>query len=253
MLILNGQLYEPGAPETTLLNRSFKYGDGLFETIRVYKGKALFIENHLERLFRGMAVLELEFDSFGFEQELRTQFRRLIAINKIQNEGKLRLHIYRSGGGAYSPLDHKPYYLIEGYSLKSDMYASDSTATLIPYKEVAVPNNILSPFKTANSLPYVLAGIHAQKHDFDDAVLFCEGNVSETASSNIFVVQNQKIFTPPLSSGCVDGIIRKQILDLAEQLKLSCSEKKLKHKDLIQSDEIFITNSLRRCFSSEAI
>ncbi|MCB0837836.1 MAG: aminotransferase class IV [Bacteroidetes bacterium] len=245
MLILNGKLLDPGSNEDHFLNRSFKYGDGIFETIRIYQGRVLFIDDHLNRLTEGMKVLQFEFLENEFQKELKEKIEHLKVLNGISNHGRIRIQVYRTGPGAYTPIELSPSYLIEGYSLKTDYFNSDTTVSLTPYQDISLQHNILSPYKTSNALPYVLAGHYADQNGFDDAVLFSDGQVCETAGSNIFIVHNQKIFTPPLSSGCVDGIMRRKIFILANQLKLTCTEKKLKGKDLSQADEIFLTNSLR--------
>lgn len=245
MIILNGKLYEPGAPEASALNRSFKYGDGLFESIRIHQGKPIFLVQHLVRLVSGMKVLKMKFHEDEFQAKIREEITRLTDINGIQKEGRVAVHVYRSGEGKYAPLRHEPYYLLEGYSLKDDLYNSSTSVTLTAFHDIPLVHSVLSPFKTANALPYVLGAIHAESTGFDDAVLFCDGYVADTAGANIFVVKSQKIQTPPLSSGIVDGIMRRQVLLLAEELRLSISEKKLKPRDLNQADEIFLTNSIR--------
>ncbi|MDX2247660.1 MAG: aminotransferase class IV [Bacteroidia bacterium] len=245
MIILNGKLYEPGSPEATLLNRSFRYGDGLFETLRVYNGKPLFTDLHLERMTRGMKALGFIFQPELFTQTILSEIQRVMEINGIENQGKVSVHIFRAGEGSYKPASRSPYYLIEGYSVKDDYFQSKVSCSLTEYKDISLNFNALSAYKTTNALPYVMAAMYAQDKGFDDAVLFCDGYVSETAGTNIFMVEKQKIFTPPLSSGCVDGIMRKQVIKLMRELKLNFAEKKLRSKDFLQADEIFLTNSVR--------
>ena len=245
MLILNGQLYEAGAPELSLLNRSFKYGDGLFESIRIYNGRALFLAAHLERLMKGMQRLQFEFDPETFAQTLQEEIGRIVEVNAMEQHGRIRLHVYRAGGGAFLPLDLKPYYLVEAYSLKTNYYKTPHPITLADFHEISLSGNPLSGIKTANSLPYVLGAISAQKKGFDEALMFHGNRVAETHQANIFMVKQRKVFTPSLKSGCLEGIMRGHIFRFCEELKLVCKEKNLKAKDLLGADEIFVTNTIR--------
>ena len=161
MLILNGQVLEPGAPEVSLLNRSFKYGDSLFETIRVYEGKPLFMTHHLERLTDGMKVLRFAFEPERFAQHITLEVQRIIDTNQVLAHGSVRLQVFRSGGGTYRPLQHEPYYLLEAHSLKDDPFKFTSSVALVAYRDASLHFDALSRFKTGNALPYVLAAIYA--------------------------------------------------------------------------------------------
>ena len=245
MLIINGQLFEPGAPEVTLLNRSFHYGDGLFESIRIYNGKPLFLEDHLRRLTEGMDYLRFQFEADKWKAILKEEISRCIVVNQIAAQGRLRLHIYRAGPGAYTPLENKPYYLIEGYSLKTDYFNSEVGISLTDFPEPLIYHTPLSAFKTANALSYVLAGLHAQREGYDEALLSGKNGIAEASSANLFIVHQQKLITPPLNSGCLPGIMRKKIIMLAEKLKIPFLVRKVRSKDLLQADEIFLTNAIR--------
>ncbi|MEZ4688366.1 MAG: aminotransferase class IV [Bacteroidia bacterium] len=103
----------------------------------------------------------------------------------------------------------------------------------------------LSGLKTLNALPYIMAGRYARQKGYDDAVIFSNGKVSETSRANLFVIKNKKVLTPPLSSCCLNGVMRKQIFKVCFQLKVQIKEQQLSSKDLLQADELFLTNSVR--------
>ena len=247
MILLNDIPYQAGAPEVSLLNRSFKYGDGLFESIRVYQGKALFVDDHIARLFEGMTALGFDFDNDQWKYRINEAITKAIQLNKILAHGRLRLHIYRSGTGTYAPLDNRPFYLLEAYTIKDDYYdpANQSAIKLIDYKDVPLAYSQFSGFKTASCLPYIQAARHARAKGVDDVVLFNGRKVSETSSANIFCVKKRKIYTPSLKSACLNGIMRKQLISLCKKLKLSVKIGRLHAKDLRKADELFITNSIR--------
>lgn len=245
MIVLNSQVYEPGAPEITLLNRSFKYGDGLFETIRVYQGKALFVEDHLDRLIGGMQYLRYQFDAGEWREKMTAEITRIILLNKITEHGRVRLQVYRSGAGAYQPVSRKPFFVVEGFSLKSDFYESDVSLSVTDFVDISLTFSGITRFKTANSLPYILAAIHAEEEGFDEAFLYCDGYLSEASAYNVFLVRQKKIVTPPLTSACLEGVMRKQVIRLCGELKIPIKEKRLSPKSLLQADEVFLTNSVR--------
>jgi len=245
MLIVNGKALEAGSPETSLLNRAFKFGDGLFEEIRVFKGKALFADAHISRMMEGMVCLKFDFEKEPWKTEIIAALERSIELNKITSNGRLRLHVYRSGTGAFAPLTHHPFYMLEGYSLKDNYFESQVQTTLTDYTEVLLAPGILSKFYAGNSLPLTLAAIHAKALGFEEAVLYSPQGVSMTSTGNLFIVKQQKLLTPGLDSACVAGIMRAKMLSLCQELKIPVMQKKLKRKDLEKADEIFVCNEIR--------
>lgn len=253
MLILNGHALEAGAPEITLLNRSFKYGDGLFETLRVYEGRVLFVEQHLRRLATGMARLGFAYDPATWLPQIEAQLQHSLRLNAITAHGRLRLHVYRAGPGAYAPLEDTPYYLIEGYALKYDPYQAPSPQRLTVYADWPLRPTPLSGCKTAAALPYVLAARHARQQGADQALLLNGDHVVEADSSNVFLVVNRQLITPPLSLGGLPGIMRETVLKLARQVKVPVQEKKFRLREVRQAEEVFLTNTIRGLQPAQAL
>lgn len=243
MILHNGTLIEEGAPDLNLLNRAFKYGDGLFESTRVLNGRPILWKEHVQRLRAGMSALGLEAED-DFEEKLSQDCLQLIEENGITEYGRLRLTVYRGGTGAYLPTDNHVNYLIEAYALK-DNPGNNAAISLCDYTDWSLAANPLTGLKTLNALPYVLAARHARSQGFDDAVMYSGGKVSETSSANIFIVKNKRLLTPPLSACCLDGVMRKQIFAMCSELKVGIKESNLSRKDLLQADEMFVTNSVR--------
>jgi len=244
MIIYNGELHNPEYFPIPFANRSFKYGDGLFETILIRKGKSVFLDEHLNRLFAGMRIFQLEFSPVIFRRILEGEIQRIIRANNIQENGRMRVHVFRNGQGAYLPTTNTPNYLIEATTIP-DPFADLYSVSLIGYPSIPLQPSPLSGFKTANALPFTLAALYAQQKNFDRALLFSNGYVSEAHNANIFIVRKQKVYTPPLGAACIDGIMRRYIFDLCNQLRISCSEKWIKEKDIYKADEIFLTNSIQ--------
>ncbi|MCI4670576.1 MAG: aminotransferase class IV, partial [Bacteroidia bacterium] len=242
MYLFNGEIKQG----EELLNRAVKYGDGLFETIRIYEGKILFWEKHMDRLRRGMEILKLQANVDLFALLLLKNVQFLIKEKEINGHGRARIQIYRKGKGAYSPIDREPGYLIEVYPFDGNTYQSLYPVNLCTYDEFRLSPSPLNGCKTSNALPYILASMYAQDEGFEDALLFTlDGYVSEASSSNIFFIQNKKLYTPPLSTFCLDGVMRSNIIQLASELKISLYEKKFKLNELKKAEAIFLTNTIR--------
>lgn len=245
MLLLNGTPYAPDSPEFPLLNRSFRYGDGLFETIRVFQGQPLFLKDHFARLQRGMDLLGLRYDPEAYPLQLRQHLRRAIEVNRIDHHGRLRLHVYRAGEGAYRPLSDEPHSLIEAYPLAEDTYAQATGLSLGIFPDWELRPTPLSACKTANALPYVMAARYAREQGWDEALLWGSEGLAEASASNLFVVKHRQILTPPLSSGCLPGTMRQVVMRVAQEVRIPMKEKKLGRRDLKQADEVFLTNAIR--------
>ncbi|MEM6261187.1 MAG: aminotransferase class IV, partial [Bacteroidota bacterium] len=246
MVLLNGQPLSSYEPEDLLLNRSFKYGDGLFESGRIYQGDWLFEDQHYHRLLNGMEALSFEFDQTDFRFQLQTWVRKAIESFPAQSHLRIRVQVFRSGAGAYQPAASGPVCVVEVRPLKGkEVYEALDPVSLVDYTEVLLQHSPLSGYKTSNALPYVLAARHAQLSGADHSVMYCDDYVSEADSANLFVVRKKQVATPLLEFACLDGVMRKQVIRMCETLKLSCQEKPLTAADLRAADEIFLTNSVK--------
>jgi branched-subunit amino acid aminotransferase/4-amino-4-deoxychorismate lyase len=223
-------------------NRAFRYGDGLFETIRMFEGKLPFWSYHWERLFAGAQYLKF--------QKLKDASFYKNEIQKLCSEKgnwRIRFSLFRKDGGLYTPLDFETDFLIETSPLETNHFELNTQGLKVDLCDtLTIPRHPLSNFKTINSLPYVLAGIYKKEKELDDCILLNDkGKLVEASSSNIFILKNKKLFTPPLSSGCKDGTMRKVIMGLAPELDLEVLEKNLSPKKLIKADEIWLTNAVQ--------
>lgn len=245
MLIMNGKVLEAGAPETNLLNRGFKFGDGLFVEMRIFKAKVLFLEDHLSRILEAMQLLKFAFNKADWKKEIEEALLKSIEINQIDQNGRIQLHIFRSGIGAFQPLSNEAAYLLEAYALKDDYFSSYLPVSLCDYPDMLLASGTLSPFYCANTLSLSLAAIYAKEEGFDHALLYGGQGPSMTSFGNVFLVKQKKLITPSLATSCVDGVMRSKILELCKGLKIPVQEKKIRPKDLLQADEIFIVNELR--------
>lgn len=245
MYSFNGQLFTLPQDGMPLASRSFKFGDGVFESIRVYRKRPLFLEDHWARLQMGMDALGIMYER-NWQTNLTDWVYQLIEALAITSHGKLRVQAFRKGEGTYLPQQDAVQFYLEGGSLKDDYYLSHAPMSLTTYRDWPLVPHPLMGCKTANSLPYIMAAKDAKARGFDEAVLFhLDGQLAEASSANVFYIYQKKLYTPPLSSGCLDGVMRKQVFGLAEEIKLPLIEKKSRAKDLMQADEVFLTNTIR--------
>jgi len=246
-IIFNGRYITEKNISECFSNRAFLYGDSLFETVRVHNRKILFFEQHLNRLTNGMKVLKYNIpEKFNDKSHLENEIINLLNRNKIFGAARIRITVFRKSGGLYTPQTNDINYIISASNINTKNFELNKTGfTISIFNEIKKPINIFSSFKTANSLIYTLAGIYKNKIGVDDCLILNKRNeICESISSNIFIVKNKTLITPPLNSGCIDGIMRKVLLNSAEKLKIKITEQTLKENDLLQAEEIFLTNSI---------
>lgn len=242
----NGELIPAYSKVLTIANRSFRYGDGLFESMRLVNGQLKFPDLHVSRLQAGMKGLKIEGYSQLDEWFLKDKVADLAMRNKIKN-GRIRFTVYRDAEGLYTPSQNKMGYCMEIEPIEGTAYELNNRGLIMDiFTEVTKPINSISNLKTCNSLPFVLAGIFKSQNKLDDAfILNQNGFLCEAISANIFVWYQNHLYTPALSEGCVDGVMRKTVISLALQQGLPVTEAQLNPHILYEADEVFLTNATR--------
>lgn len=230
-------------------NRAFLYGDGLFETMHALGSGVQFFYEHIERLIRSMKVLKMEvpvrfsIDTLGLQKEIS----KLLTKNRIYKGGRVRLTVFRQSGGFYSPETNEINYLIQAEHLKHDQYVLNSKGFIIDiFEDVQKPVNIFSGLKITSSIFYVMAGIFKSDNKLDECLIINDKrNIVEGISANIFIVKENNIYTPSLKSGCLDGIMRKKIIDIAKSEGMTVFDDiPVQLADIMTADELFFTNAI---------
>jgi len=243
----NGQYFSDSEFIFSSTNRAFRYGDGLFETMKMVNGKVLFFKDHYQRLNSGMKYLRMVVDKQGFsEQSLLKEIIALSEKNKTSKSCIVRLQVFRNSEGKYTPTKNDCSFIIETEPIKNISYIfNDKGLKLGLFNEEVKQVSYLSNIKTCNSLIYILAGIYKSENKFDDVlILNNKGTISEAISSNIFIVKNNEFITPPINDGCIDGIMRKQIIGILKSNKKKITESSLTVDHLLKADETFLTNTV---------
>lgn len=240
----NGELIDVEDAQFGIENRAFRYGDGLFETIRYQNGKLLFWEDHYYRMMGGMCLLRMDIPIHWNMEYIEEELQSLIAANDASAAMRIRLSVFRNDGGLYTPEDRGAQFLAECVALDSDQYEwSDEQVDVDIFYDHRKGVSDISNAKTNNCLIYTLAGIYRKENGLNDAILINSDNkLVEAVSSNLFLIKDDVFMTPPLSDGCVEGIMRKQIIKLAGELGKKVEEKSLTSFDMTKADEVFLTN-----------
>jgi len=241
--LLNKQLVEADSHLFSATNRAFQYGDGVFETMKVAEGNINFYSDHYLRLTNAMHLLKLSFTEDFDRDHLHDSIQYLLSKNQLSS-ARVRLTVFREGTGFYLPEKHNASWHMLCSPLNTSIPAKGLSLGL--YEEVHKAPGKFSNLKTLNALPYVLASIYASEHGFDDVfILNTSRKVIESVNCNIFVVSGSSVFTPPLSDGCLDGVMRKNIIRKAHENGVVIIEKSLDVSDVSNADEILLTNVIR--------
>lgn len=245
--IFNGHFISIYEPAISFTNRAFRYGDALFESIRVSNGEIMFLPDHIARIKLGMTVLRMNVPAEFKTENIKEMIQVLLLKNNLKQDARVRLTVLRNEGGYYAPETNDISFLIETETLLHKGYELNQKGLWVDiYAEIRKQINKLSTIKSTNALYYVMAGLAKQSMNLDECFLVNEhGHICEAISSNVFVVKNGSLFTAPLSEGCVAGVMRKQILNIAHHHKILCFENPITVNTLMNGDEIFLTNSIK--------
>lgn len=223
-------------------NRSFCYGDALFETIVTGPDEINLISEHLDRLSRGCQVMGLHFPQHLNKKELVQQINALAETNGLSGRVRAKLTLWREPGGKYAPTSAESSFLLQVQQQSLPFFREGGEMGISKHYR-----NHFSPIsfaKTTNALHYVLAGQEKNQQGWDDIILLDHnGHLSETHTSNLFWSKEGRIFTPALDSGCIEGIMRNHLLSLWEKSDRPIQEEITTPVILKEADTIFTTNA----------
>ena len=269
-LNFNGEVCEEDVALLRADNRGFRYGDGLFETMLVHRGKVRLGQYHVERLLGGMRLLRLEFPGQEFPQSelpqpfgldlLEGQIAQLCALNGLEGPVRARLTVYRGGWGVYNGLDRRAGYILQTGDLEGRIRAAESRPgdlarglewrdeglTLGVFPDGRKACDAFARIKSNNYQLSTQAGMFAGEVGWDDCVLLNHwGRVAETTVANIWWVRRDRVYTTPLSEGCVAGVMRRFLLEALPAAGYVVQEEPIAPDGLEGADEIFLSNAIR--------
>jgi branched-chain amino acid aminotransferase len=234
----NGELVAIDEPVLPLSNRCFKFGDGVFETMKVANGVLQLAAYHFDRLFTSLQLLQVR---ASFSTDVLTEnILQLCKANGCSHRGRVRLAVFRTNSGAGA-------YAIEAVELPEEKVLWNEQGWILDlYPYARKPVDVFANLKSANYLPYVMADLYAKEKGLDEAlVLNCHGLLCDASKANLFLVKDGAILTPALHQGCVNGVMRRYVVEELKKKGYVVKQEALSQEDLEAADEVFLTNALQ--------
>ena len=243
LVYLNGSIIPRSNVKISPFDQGFLYGYGLFETMRSYSGRIFLLDKHLNRLRRSASMIALSLDDFDLERACYDTLK----ANQLDN-ARIRLTISAGENDSTPDAPAKTTPTVVVIAARYDppsqeIYRTGYSAVVSQIRQYS--QSPLSQLKSANYLSYLLARREARAKGADEALLLNErGFICEGSASNIFLVSGIKLFTPDAASGCLPGITRQVIIELASELNITVDQQSVPADVLFEADEVFITNSI---------
>lgn len=226
-------------------NRGFLFGDAIFETIKVNGTKILFLEEHYLRLMASMRICRMQIPMNFTMEFMEEEILKLIDLQSNKVSNRIRFSVFRNADGLYNPTSNEIQFLITCSELSSEKYVfSTSNYEVELFKDFHISKHLLATLKTNNKMINVVASVFAKENGFENCLLVNDDkNVVEAINGNIFMKMGNQLFTPPTSDGCLNGIMRKQIIALVSKMEnIEMIEKSISPFDLQKADELFLSN-----------
>jgi len=243
-VFLNGQFLTEGRAVVKVDDRGFLYGDGLFETMRVFQGRPFRMAQHLERMVRGADFLRI---TLPFTPKELQQFAGQLIEKNQMSDSVLRVTLTRgSGERGYSPKSANEPTLVMTMHAAPTLDSNAPPQWSLVRSSYRIPaSDPLSSFKTLNKLGCIMARTEAETQGADEALLTnTNGEVAETAGANLFWVYHDKICTTPTGRGVLPGLTRAVVLEICQVLGLPTNKRVIKPEALRNSEGIFLTQSV---------
>lgn len=241
----NGKFIDDINPIIQANNRGFRFGDGVFETMKFKKGKIIFLDEHLSRLWQGLKRFQFDLPKLFTPDYLESELLALIQKNK-HSAARIRLTVFRGNGGLYDPENLNPNFIIESWNLpETNGDLNENGLQCILFKDALKSIDAFSNLKHNNYLPYLMGAIEAKKMKCNDAIIFNSNlNICDSTIANVFLINENIIYTPALTEGCIAGIMREFVINELRKNDFNVVEQTITESDLANADEVFLTNSI---------
>lgn len=245
-LFYNGKLSKTGKALISPDNRSFRYGDGFFETMKMVNGKIQLADYHFERLFASLDLLQFQQPVYFTPAYLMDQVEILAKKNYHHKLARIRLTIFRGEGGLYDVSNHFPHHLVQTWELNPANNSLNENGLMIGiYKDARKVCDRFSTIKSNNYLSCVMAALWARQQKLNDAVLLNPyDRIADATIANVFMVKDGLIKTPALTEGAVNGVMRRHLLHSLREENMPVEETQLQAENLLQASEVFLTNAI---------
>jgi aminodeoxychorismate lyase len=242
----NGKIYSADKLLISPNNRSFRYGDGFFETMKMINGKIILADYHFERLFSSLELLQFDKPAYFTAAYLEGHIEELAKKNNHKKPARIRLMIFRGDGGLYDPENHFPNHLIQTWELNaSNNLFNENGLEIDIFKDARKACDNYSHVKSNNYLSYAMAALWAKNNHLNDALLLNSFNrIADATIANIFIVKDGVVKTPALTEGCVSGVMRRHLLACMRKENIPVEETTIEAEAVLQASEVFLTNAV---------
>ncbi len=232
-------------------NRGFLYGDAVFETLKIVNNKILFWEDHYFRLMSSMRIIRLDIPETYTPKFLKENIIKIHQKKSLTGNSRVRITVFRYSSGKYRPESNTSSFIISSEEVKESNYILNNGDYKVDlFKDFYLDNQLISSIKSNNKIINVVASIFSNENGLKNCILLNKDKmVVEFINSNIFTINQGKIYTPKLSSGCLNGVMRKNLINILRLNSFEVFEEDISTFDLTKSDEIFGTNIIQGLFS----
>lgn len=243
MVNQNGSILKLNELTLSHENRAFKYGDGVFDTLKFENNILYFLEDHYFRLMSSMRMLRMKIPMDFTLEYYEKQIRLTLLANDLNDSARIRVNVFRANGGLYTPSSNEVNFIIEVKALNQK---NVEQVEIELFKDFPISSGLLSTIKTNNRIVNVLGSIFAKENAYQNCILINEKKeLVEALNANIFLIRGNEVLTPSLETGCINGVIRKKIIEgLKKHPTFTISELSISPFDLLKVDEVFLTNSI---------
>lgn len=244
-ICFNGKILPADEPALLVSNRGYRYGDGLFETMKISNGRIILQDYHFERLFSGLSLMRFEIPGLFTKEKISQEILQLCKKNGAEELARVRLSVFRGNGGLYDD-DKALQYVIESWSLNESANKLNENGLVIDiFPDAEKSCDKFSNLKSANFLPYSMAAQYAKENRLNDClVLNNSGGIADSTIANLFIIKDGVLLTPGLEEGCVNGVMRRHLLIKLKEAGIEVNENAITTGEIRNADEIFLTNAI---------
>jgi len=249
MINFNGKILDESDQLSN--NRGFLYGDAVFETLKIVNNKILFWEDHYFRLMSSMRIIRLDIPETYTPEFLKENIIKIHQKKSLTGNSRVRITVFRYSSGKYRPESNTSSFIISSEEVRESNYILNNGDYKVDlFKDFYLDNQLISSIKSNNKIINVVASIYSNENGLKNCILLNKDKmVVEFINSNIFTVNQGEIYTPKLSSGCLNGVMRKNLINILRLNSFEVFEEDISTFDLTKSDEIFGTNIIQGLFS----
>jgi branched-chain amino acid aminotransferase len=238
----NGKIIEAKTAVFGAANR-LRFGDGFFESMRMFHSKVAFMEEHFERIIQSVHLLKMQLPNAWNKAFFNQEILKLAEANQFRF-ARIRIQFYREGEGRYLPTENHCGFVIDMENDGVEFYSLHTLKAVDVSVQFSKPAHKMGNMKSSSALMYVLASIEAKERALDEMILLnTDGNICEALASNFFMVKNRVVYTPPLQSGCVDGVMRKKAIEILLTNHVQVHQRNCNISDIENASELFLTNA----------